>query len=181
MPDTGQGDTSVLKTLFDHHQWANLKLIEACESLTEAQLDATAPGGYGAVRATLLHIVGAEIGYVVRVTGQAPPIPLSREHFPSFPALKEVARWSSQELFKLALSAREESLVREEEDELVWIYPLAGLMVQAITHATEHRAQVATILTQLGLEPPDMSVWLYMEEVGLAHGGDSQPAPETSQ
>ncbi|NTU79168.1 MAG: hypothetical protein HGA45_07160 [Chloroflexales bacterium] len=30
-----------------------------------------------------------------------------------------------------------------------------------VTHATEHRAQIATIITQLGMEPPDLSVWLY--------------------
>jgi uncharacterized damage-inducible protein DinB len=39
-------------------------------------------------------------------------------------------------------------------------------MVQEITHAAEHRTHVAVILTQLGLEPPDMSTWAYMEATG---------------
>ena len=39
-------------------------------------------------------------------------------------------------------------------------------MVQAVTHSTEHRTHIATIITQLGREPPDMSGWQYMAEVG---------------
>ena len=39
-------------------------------------------------------------------------------------------------------------------------------MVQAITHSTEHRTQISAIITQLGMEPPDMSGWKYMEEIG---------------
>ena len=45
-------------------------------------------------------------------------------------------------------------------------YRLASLVMQAINHSTEHRTQVSTILTQLGLEPPDMSGWEYMVETG---------------
>jgi uncharacterized damage-inducible protein DinB len=30
-----------------------------------------------------------------------------------------------------------------------------------VNHGTEHRSQVATILTQLGVEPPEMDGWTY--------------------
>ena len=39
-------------------------------------------------------------------------------------------------------------------------------MMQAINHATEHRTHVSTMITQLGLEPPDMAGWQYMDEMG---------------
>ena len=35
--------------------------------------------------------------------------------------------------------------------------PVTTVYVQAIIHATEHRSQIATILTQQGVEPPDFS------------------------
>jgi uncharacterized damage-inducible protein DinB len=41
--------------------------------------------------------------------------------------------------------------------------------MQAINHATEHRTQISTIITQLGLEPPDMAGWQYMDEMGEFH------------
>ncbi|MCB0009269.1 MAG: hypothetical protein KDE04_22550 [Anaerolineales bacterium] len=37
-------------------------------------------------------------------------------------------------------------------------------LLQAINHATEHRAHVMTALTQLGLTPPDLSAWRYDSE-----------------
>ena len=41
--------------------------------------------------------------------------------------------------------------------------PASVILVQAINHATEHRAQAQAILTQLGIEPPAIDGW--------AHGG----------
>jgi uncharacterized damage-inducible protein DinB len=156
----------VLTKLFAHNAWANLKLLNFCEGLSDEQLDATAVGGFGSIRDTLLHIVGAEVSYVERVNGKLPAKPLSRDEFPGFDVLKDAVRWSSDELLQLALSAREDTLVHERWERWRCEYTLASLIVQAINHATEHRAQIATIITQLGMEPPDMSGWNYIEEIG---------------
>ena len=166
MRENENGDTSVLTTVFAHNAWANLKLLDFCEQLSEEQLDATAIGCFGSIRDTLCHIVGGEMSYVERVNGKLPPTPFSEDQFPGFAALKDVARWTNDELLQLALSAREDTNVREGDARNVYEYRLASLMVQAINHATEHRAQIATIITQLGLEPPDMSGWQYMVEIG---------------
>jgi uncharacterized damage-inducible protein DinB len=166
MHDMERGDMSVLTTLFAHNVWANLKLIDFCEQLTDAQLDATAIGCFGPIRNTLWHIVGAEVSYVARVNGKLPPTAISRDQFPGFAAIKDVARWTNEELLQLARAARKDTIVREREHGLECQYTLASLMVQAVTHATEHRAQIAAIITQLGMEPPDMSVWQYMVEIG---------------
>lgn len=40
------------------------------------------------------------------------------------------------------------------------------VLVQAINHATEHRAQIMTTLTQAGVEPPSLDGWTYGEEGG---------------
>jgi uncharacterized damage-inducible protein DinB len=160
------GDTSVVVTLFAHNTWANLKLLDFCERLDDAQLDTTAIGCFGSLRATLTHIVGAEVSYVERVNGRRPAHTLVWGEFPGFAVLKDVARWAGDELLELGLSARRETLVREREGNLGCEYPLASLIVQEVTHATEHRAQIAAIITQLSMEPPDMSVWQYMVETG---------------
>ena len=39
------------------------------------------------------------------------------------------------------------------------------LLTQAINHATEHRAQIMTILTQLGIQPPNLDSWSYFDEL----------------
>src|SRR4029453_15953612 len=104
MPENQPGDTSVLTALFAHNTWANLKLLDFCEKLGEAQPHAPAIGGFGSIRDTLWHIVGGEVSYVVRVNGKLPPTPVSPDQFPGFAALKEVARWTNDELLQLALS-----------------------------------------------------------------------------
>ena len=44
--------------------------------------------------------------------------------------------------------------------------PASLLLLQAVNHGTEHRSQVATILTQLGVVPPEMDGWTYFDESG---------------
>jgi uncharacterized damage-inducible protein DinB len=161
-----QAENSVLKVLFDHNTWANLKLLDCCAALSEEQLAATVPGTYGSIRDTLHHLIGAEVSYVARVNGKLPDVALSRDQFPGFAVLKQVARWTGDELLALALAAQADSLVEETEPPVVIRYPLASLMMQAINHSTEHRTHVSTIITQLGLEPPDMTGWGYMEDKG---------------
>jgi uncharacterized damage-inducible protein DinB len=166
MQENQPGDTSVLTTLFAHNTWANLKLLDFCERLSDEQLDATAIGCFGPIRDTLLHIVGAEVSYVNRVNDKLPARPLSRDQFPGFEVLKDAVRWAGDELLQLALSARKDTSVRQRLPRQLIEYKLASLMVQAVGHSTEHRTQISAIITQLGMEPPDMSGWNYMEEIG---------------
>jgi uncharacterized damage-inducible protein DinB len=50
-----------------------------------------------------------------------------------------------------------------EGEERVW--PAWVVLGQVIDHGREHRSHVATILTQLGIEPPEMDMWAYGEAV----------------
>jgi uncharacterized damage-inducible protein DinB len=175
MEDTERGDASVLTALFAHNVWANLTLLDFCAGLSDTQLDATAIGGFGSIRNTLQHIISAEAGYVERVNGRLPAVPPG-DDFAGFVVLKDVARWAGDELLQLALSAREDTSVRQRPPRHIFQYRLASLMVQAITHSTEHRTHIAVIITQLGIEPPDMSVWQYIETIGELQ--DLEAAPE---
>jgi uncharacterized damage-inducible protein DinB len=44
--------------------------------------------------------------------------------------------------------------------------PVSLYLLQAVNHGTEHRSQVATVLTQLGVEPPGMDGWAYFFDSG---------------
>jgi uncharacterized damage-inducible protein DinB len=103
---------------------------------------------------------------VLRAGGNPPPGVQYWEGFPGFAVLKQAARGTGDELLRLAGSAGPDTLVEEREGTMVVRYPLASLLIQAINHATEHRTHVSTVLTQLGLEPPDLTGWGYMEDTG---------------
>ena len=95
MPENERADTSVLTTLFGHNLWANLKLLDFCEHLSYAQLDATAIGGFGSIRDSLVHIVSAEVDYVNLVTDKLPAVPLPSEQFLGFEVLRVGVRWAT--------------------------------------------------------------------------------------
>ena len=43
--------------------------------------------------------------------------------------------------------------------------PMAILLTQVINHGTEHRSQIMAIMTQLGVDPPDLQPWAYFDAV----------------
>lgn len=168
MTSDRRGDSGTLESLFVHNRWANLRLLDFCAGLTEAQLGETTTGTFGSIRATLAHLVGAEVDYVSRVTGQPPPQWASDGQWPGIAQLKEDAQRSGAALGRMADGASGQDMVRETDlEEGLWAeYPVRALLVQAINHATEHRTQVSAIITALGLEPPNMDGWAIMEETG---------------
>jgi uncharacterized damage-inducible protein DinB len=42
--------------------------------------------------------------------------------------------------------------------------PKTILLTQVINHATEHREQIKAILTESGIQPPDLQCWAYFDE-----------------
>jgi len=166
VPQPEPSGLSVVVAMFQHNAWANLKLLDFCAGLSAEQLAATAAGTYGAIRDTLNHIVQAEASYVARVNGKRPPSLPENTPFAGIAPLRDAAAWTSAEMLQLALGARTDTLVIERWPEATEQYKLADLLTQAINHANEHRAQIATVLTHLGLEPPDMSGWQWMLDTG---------------
>jgi uncharacterized damage-inducible protein DinB len=150
--------------MFKHNVWANERLFAACEGLSDAQLDATLAGTFGSIRDTLRHIVGAQERYVSALaeTGTVSVV-REREPFPGVAALREGARTSGAALVELATRVQDGATVTTTYRGEAFTLPAWLLFVQAINHATEHRAQVAAILTQQGIDPPSMDGWTFQE------------------
>ncbi len=166
IPPPEQPGHSVLVATFAYNAWANVKLLDFCAGLSDEQMGSTTVGGYGTIRATLGHLVHGEVSYVSRVNGRLPDNPPSGDTFSGFAVLRAAVQWANRELLELALAARSDTMVVKVWPEGTERYKLADLMVQAPSHAMEHRTQVAAIITALGLEPPDLSTWAWMEECG---------------
>lgn len=156
-----------LVVLFRHNLWANLRLIDACVALDAGQLAASMVGVYGSIYDTLHHIARAEQNYLFLLTGREPANRLRREHTPELAVIREEARLAGEGLIAYAavVTPADVGYGDDDEDEnLVWPIPAGFLLAQVVNHATEHRAQVMTVLTQLGIEPPDLSGWKFLDE-----------------
>jgi len=155
-----------LEKLFEHNNWANLKIIEACVSLDDQQLDAGPKSAtYGSIRTTLSHLVNAQQGYLRLLTL---PVEERRERLPpaAFGELKSLATSSGEALLALA---RKESITpstgRLQTTDGFFVEPWV-IMLQIINHATEHREQVKNMLSALGSTPPEIDGWSYAEFMG---------------
>ena len=152
-----------LTTLFRHNLWANERIIELCAGLSDEQLDATLVGTFGSIRDTLQHIVGAERSSLSRIsTGR----PYRRPQDAAPLTLAEMLDWtraSGAGLVEWARQVQPGDAVEIDWDGVLRDVPKTILLTQAINHATEHRAQVMAILTQLGIEPPELDSWAYFD------------------
>jgi uncharacterized damage-inducible protein DinB len=147
---------STLAALFGHNRWANERLLEACRDLTAEQLATGVAGTYGALGETLQHIASGETFYVELLTDWEPQVHWHRgDPFPGIEPLLERVRDTGARLQAVAESIAPDQPI-DRGDAMI---PASVILVQAINHATEHRVQVATILTQLGIEPPPMDGW----------------------
>lgn len=156
--------TLPLADIFKFNLWANLRLLDACASLDSAALDATVSGTFGSIRETFLHIVAAEEGYVSRFTGQRPEHPLRYgDDFPGFNELRRRALRSGEALVAIGEQFVPGRMLQIAHDGQIHDVAAIMVLIQAITHATDHRSQVATILTQQGVTPPEIDGWAYLE------------------
>ncbi len=156
----------LLADAFAHHAWATIRLIDSCLALDPGQLDAVVSGTYGSIRSTLRHLVESDASYLWVLTGgEVAEIDAERMDLGDLRGVMEAdgRAWA-------ALIARDLDpdaiVVRHRPDGSEGHAPLGFRLAQALCHGTDHRSQVCTSLTALGIEPPAIDLWDYAVEVG---------------
>jgi len=148
-----------LDDAFGHHVWATLRVFDACMELDEEQLGTTVPGTYGSIRDTLRHLVGADASYLfVTSGGRTSRIDEERMNIAELRA--EMSSHADAWTSVLASDLDPEAvLVRHRDDGSAMEAPVGIRLAQALHHGTDHRSQICTALTTLGVEPPSIDVW----------------------
>jgi len=160
-----QGARPILRLMPDlpadfyrQNEWANLTLIEACRSLSDEQLDTTAVGTFGSIRDTLRHIVSAEGGYASRLGIEPSPRLQRDDPWPGFDVLGEMISAAADALAAATRIAPDRTIRGGPPAEPLDV-EVGVVLIQGFHHSTEHRSQIATILTTLGIDPPQLSSW----------------------
>ena len=153
----------VLLEAFRHNAWATRELLRFCKAEAK-DLDATTTGAYGSIMETFKHLISAESNYARRCTGT----PRLRGSATSRPTLETLATRAHE-----LLAAWEKTLAGPVDgeqlvllDEGTYETHMSIIWAQALHHGTLHREQICSILTSLGLEPPDLQVWAYADATG---------------
>ncbi|MCW5876416.1 MAG: DinB family protein [Anaerolineales bacterium] len=159
-------NADTLTVLFRHHLWANLCLLEHCANLTAEQLEARIAGSYGSIHETLEHIARSEQSYFSRIsTGQPYAHPEDAPRM-SMQEMAAALRQTGEGLIEWAPKVQAEDAVEVNWRGVPRQVPKSIILTQVINHATEHREQIKAIITELGIEPPDLQSWVYFGEIG---------------
>jgi uncharacterized damage-inducible protein DinB len=151
---------------FRYNKWANLHLLDVCAKLSDDQLQLTAPGTYGTISSTLLHLVAAEQRYLRRLAGTKPEINERDQSAPTLAQLREHAARSGDQLIELASRITAEDTMEEERGGQLMKLHLWVVVVQAIHHGNDHRTHVCTILGAHDIPYGEMDVWAYGQATG---------------
>ena len=165
---------SDLQDAFDHHLWATERLIDVCRSLPPEQLATPVPGTYGSILDTMRHTVGADAWYLhVMSGGRVTRIDEDTMDLEQLSAQLSThgPAWAS---LLGALEDPDVEVVAHRDDGSEGHAPLGIRLAQALHHGTDHRSQVCTGLTALGIEPPEIDVWAFGETNGRVFDVDAR-------
>jgi len=163
----------ILADAFDHHTWATLQLMDTCRELTDPQLDAPVLGGFGSILDTLRHVVGGEAGYLFALSGGR-VAEVDEEALDLDGLHAAMARLGAEWAGVLADADDPDlAVARLRDDGTRSIAPLGIRLAQVLHHGSDHRSQVCTALTLLGIEPPAIDCWDFADSQGRLSVGSA--------
>ena len=167
-----QAMTIAMDRLLRHMAWANQKTIDHLQTLSQESLSAFATNPEWFVAEIVHHIVDSGDHYAYRISG----IPALTK--PGDPCIDDVKRISDLARIKEQAATVDSALIEcvKLEDIQIEFTNYSGNLVkrwrstilsQAIHHATEHRAQIASALEAKGFKPVDLDeldLWAFEVE-----------------
>jgi uncharacterized damage-inducible protein DinB len=156
---------SLLDDAMAHHIWATETLIDACAELDREALSTPAAGTYGSILDTLRHLVDSDCFYLTFFRDEPPRVEEDAEL--DLAELRSVITANGRDwMALLARGLDGEADTVEQGDGWTFHAPTGFRLAQVVHHGTDHRSQICTALTSLGLEPPEIDLWAYGEATG---------------
>ena len=164
-----------IQLLFEYDRWANNRVLQAASTLKDEQFTRDLGGSFRSVRDTLLHIVGGEWGWLAywKQSSHDPAFladlkkrldaMFDPNEFPNVAAVQ--LKWAEIEKEQIEFVNRltDEALNRMLPFRKKQI-SLAHLIQHLANHSTYHRGQIATMMRQLGAEPPATDFHVFLIE-----------------
>jgi uncharacterized damage-inducible protein DinB len=160
-----------LLTMYDYNYWANRRILRAAAGLTAEQFVAQTDLSWGSIRNVLTHTLSAEWIWRIRCQEhRSPSTMLDPEQVSSLDALTTL--WQEEEaamrsyLASLDQEALSQPLAYVSTTGRPFSSTLWHILMHVVNHGTQHRSEVAHMLTQLGHSPGDIDMISYARERG---------------
>jgi len=157
----------VIQLQYQYNAWANQRILDTAAQLTPEQLREKSSASFESIFDTLVHTMSAQWIWLSRWQGVSPNVMLEATNFVDLTAVGE--RWAVIEQdTKTFVSQLDEAAFMQTEVAYTntkgksFSYPLWQLMLHQVNHATQHRSEVAAIMTQLGHSPGGLDLIMYL-------------------
>ncbi len=158
----------LIRNLYQYNAWANTRILNTAAQLPSSQLYVETNSSFGSVHGTLVHIVETQWLLLQRWQGHSPSATLDPQTFPDLNHLR--TRWDQVERATqhFVATCTEINLARDItyrnfQNEL-WTYPLWQQMLHQVNHATQHRSEVAMVLSTWGFSPGWLDLLYFVDE-----------------
>ena len=154
-----------------YNAWQNQSLFQAAAGLSDAEREADRGAFFGGIRATLSHLMWADLIWIARFEGGEGPdgtITTSPARY-DWPTL-----WAERPKLDARIAAWSWMVTQDELDgEIRWhsfalgrdlAKPTAVCVAHLFNHQTHHRGQVHAMLTAAGARPGDTDLFLMPAE-----------------
>jgi len=151
---------TLLEAAFAHNTWATVRILDACAGLSADDLQTNVPGTRGPMIDTLRHIVSADAVDLEIATGE----PAIEAEEMTIQELRDATEYIGAAWTRfLSGPIDPDEIVREVDDSDGYerAAPLSFRLAGTLEHGTDHRSQICTALTTLGIEPPKIDVMNY--------------------
>jgi uncharacterized damage-inducible protein DinB len=163
-------NTQEIRTLYNYNYWANDRILDAAEGVPP-DVFATTSLSYCTLRNTFVHTLSAEWAWRSRWQGTSPTAVLDLNNFPTLDALR--TRWDQErhQMYTFIDTLSEGDLNRTIAYTTTSGQPYANtlwhMMVHVVNHGTQHRSELAMLLTELGRSPGDIDMITFVREKAL--------------
>jgi uncharacterized damage-inducible protein DinB len=161
----------LLRTFYDYDGWATAKLLDAAEDGTTDEWMAGGGTGLRSLRDTFVHMLTAQKRFISWCDGSLPYAEARAQTLDpaAYPTVADVRRTAEElrrrwEIFTRGLSDADAAApltYRTPRGEEL-SQPLWELMLHVANHGTQHRAEIAAMLSASGRSPGDLDFIVYL-------------------
>jgi uncharacterized damage-inducible protein DinB len=152
----------MIRRIYEYHEWADNRLLEAAARVSEEALAREAGIPFGNARDNMLHILGSQVSWLMRWTGEPPRLAKVEPGFVAA-ALRESFEWAHERLraYIGALSEEQvEASIRFLEFDQGRPHelerPMWEMLLSVGSHGMGHRGEAAAALTAAGASPGEI-------------------------
>jgi uncharacterized damage-inducible protein DinB len=159
-----------LLKLYDYNYWATEKLLKQAQNLSHEKFTADTTFCFGSMRGTFVHILSAEWIWRMRCQeGVSPEKMIEEGTFPELEPLRSKMIEEKTNMLGYIKTLSESDLDRtvaykntrgDDLENRLW-----HILVHVVNHGTQHRSEIAEMLTRYGHSPGDIDFIVYLRNV----------------